>query len=155
MVKGERTYLSSLINTNLYTLFIYHLDHRIRHQRARHPRVFIVIPAQRVSRYASGALRHAVALLAARTGEAPLEEGEHLGADGGGAGSKALDAGEVVCVHHGVIDEADEERRDELDLGDAVGGDGGEEGGHAELGHHDDGGGRHKGEYLHADDARD
>lgn len=53
------------------------------------------------------------------------------------------------------MDESYEQRRDELDLGDLVGRDGGEESGHTECWEDGDGCFDHEGEGLEFDDAGD
>lgn len=117
--------------------------------------VLEVVQVGREAREAARRLGHAVAVLEARAGELGREGFEDLVADGGGAGAEALDAGEVVGRHEGVVQEADEEGRDDEELFDLVGRDGAEHGGHGEAGEHDGFGVEEDGEVERVDEAAD
>lgn len=91
----------------------------------------------RVGGDARAGLGHAVALLEAGVGELALEFVDDFFRERGSARGEAGEEGEVVVRDEWVADEADEDGGHEEELGDAVGYDRVEHGGHGEGGEHD------------------
>lgn len=154
-LRAPRQDLAGLAHARIPPVLLADPEHRVRQDLPDGAGELEVVKRGREAREAARRLRHAVAVLEARAGELVREGLEDLVADGRGAGAEALDAGEVVSRDAGVVQEADEEGRDDEELFDLVGRDGAEHGGHGEAGEHDGFGVEEDGEVEGVDEAAD
>ena len=110
-------------------------------------RVLIIVMFRRMTRDTRRGLRHPVPLTEACAGELPGQLLHDLLGEGRAAGGDAADAGEVVLPDDGVVDQTDDDGRDEGEVGQLVFDDGAQHRVHAEGGEHqhfvvgEDGGG--------------
>ena len=147
--------LAGLARSRVLPVLLADPEDRVRQDLPDGAGVLEVVKGGWEAREAARRLRHAVSVLEARPGEFVREGFEDFVADGRSAGAEAFDAGEVVARDEGVVQEADEEWRDDEELFDLVGRDGAEHRGHGEAGEHDGFGVEEDGEVEGVDKAAD